>query len=85
MPTPYFTPEQTQLLRERKAFTTPHLIVSHTKGGTYVLASNGKWNDNGKPRDLLAVLPGDLGHGHVLQLWVSVSPELMAEVEAATA
>lgn len=28
-----------------------------TAGGTYIIASQGKWNDSGKPRDLVAVLP----------------------------
>lgn len=75
-----FTTEQLEAIRERRGFTTPHLIATRTKGGTYVIASSGKWNDDGKPRDLLAVLPGDLGQGVVIQLYVAASPDLVAEV-----
>jgi hypothetical protein len=75
-----FTPDQLEAIRERRGFTTPHLVATHTKGGTYVIASSGRWNDDGKPRDLLAVLPGDLGQGVVIQLYVGASPDLMAEV-----
>ena len=88
MPTsnaPYFTAEQVEALRERRGFTTPHIIAAHTKGGTYVIASKGQWNDNGKPRDLLAILPGDLGQGQIIRLHVATSDRLIEEVEAAIA
>lgn len=75
-----FTPEQAEAIRERRGFATDHVIATTTKGGTYVIASSGKWNDNGMPRDLLAVLPGDLGQGRVLALYIAVSPDLIAEV-----
>lgn len=77
-----FTPEQATAIRERRGFATDHVIATTTKGGTYVIASSGKWNDSGLPRDLLAILPGDLGQGRVLALYIAVSPDLIAEVEA---
>lgn len=75
-------PEMAAAIRDRRAHSNDHLIAAHTKGGTYVIASSGKWNDNGKPRDLIAILPGDLGQGQVIALYVAVNPELVAEVEA---
>ena len=85
MPTKMLSPEAAEAIRARRAFTNDHLIGAHTKGGTYVLASKGKWNDNGKPRDLLAILPSDIGQGQVLALYIAVNPELIAEVESALA
>lgn len=77
--------EFVEAIRERRAFKDPNLIAAYTKGGTYVLASSGRWNDSGRPRDLLAILPGNLGQGQVLKLYVGVSPDLVDEVEAAIA
>lgn len=74
-------PEMAAAIRDRRAHSNDHLIAAHTKGGTYVIASSGKWNDNGKPRDLIAILPGDLGQGQVIALYVAVNPALVAEVE----
>lgn len=68
-------------IRQRKPFTDSLAVGYWTKGGTYIIASNGKWRDDGKPRDLLAILPGDLGHGQVIQLYIAVAPEFVAEVE----
>lgn len=76
------TPELGAAIRERRGFKTDHLIATYTKGGTYVIASAGKWNDNGKPRDLVAILPGNLGQGRVLALYIAVNPALVAEIEA---
>lgn len=77
------TPELAAAIRERRGFKTDRLIATYTKGGTYVIASAGQWNDSGKPRDLVAILPGDLGQGRVLALYVAVNPALLAEIEAA--
>ena len=87
MPTPcqIFTDKQLEAIRERRGFVTPHLIATVTKGGTYIIASSGRWNDNGRPRDLVAILPGDLGQGRVLALYIAVNPALIAELEAALA
>lgn len=79
------SPEFAEAIRERRAFKDQNLIAAHTKGGTYVLASSGRWNDNGRPRDLLAILPGNLGQGQVLKLYVAVNPDLVDEVEATLA
>ena len=65
-------------IRERLPFTDdPWLIGYRSKGGTYIIASNGKQTDSGKPRDLIALTPFGIH-----QLWFSVSPELASEVEA---
>lgn len=85
MPASTFTPEQVEAIRERRGFVTPHLIATTTKGGTYIIASSGKWNDEGLPRDLVAILPGDLGQGRVLALYIAVNPALIAELEAVLA
>ena len=78
----FFSPEQAEAIRERRGFATDHFIAATTNGGTYILASSGKWNDSNLPRDLLAILPGDLGQGRVLALYIAVNPDLIAEVEA---
>lgn len=80
--TPIITPEQAEAIRGRRGFATDYLIAATTNGGTYILASSGKLNDSNLPRDLLAILPGDLGQGRVLALYIAVSPGLIAEVEA---
>ena len=85
MSTSTLSPEFIEAIRERRAIKNDHLIAAHTKGGTYVIASSGRWNDNGRPRDLVAILPGDLGQGQVLKLYVAVSPAFVAELEAALA
>lgn len=52
-----------------------------TAGGTYVIASRGIWNDNGKPRDLVAILPSgvmDFGmDSRVMQLNVAVNTDFL--------
>lgn len=84
-PSDTLSPEFAEAIRERRGFTNDHLIAAHTKGGTYVIASTGRWNDNGKPRDLVAILPGDLGQGQVLKLYIAVDPAFVAELEAVLA
>lgn len=80
-----FTPESLQACAERRPFSTPFLFGMRTHGGTYIVATVGKWNDDGHPRDLLAVLPGGLtadlgGHGPVVALSILVNPDLLALV-----
>lgn len=84
-PSDTLSPEFIEAIRERRAIKNDHFIAAHTKGGTYVIASSGRWNDNGRPRDLVAILPGDLGQGQVLKLYVAVNPAFVAELEAALA
>ena len=47
-----------------------------TKGGTWVLASKGIYNDDGRPHDLVAVLQD----GSVLPLRPTVNPELVQQL-----
>lgn len=58
---------------------TPWLTSYITKGGTYVIASRGKTNDDGKPRDLVTVTRD----GRALAMTPLVNPQLVAEVQAA--
>lgn len=54
----------------------PHLIGYTTKGGTYMLATNGKQSENGKPNDLLAIT----GHTGVHIIRATIHPQLVGEV-----
>jgi hypothetical protein len=57
-------------------------IGYRTKGGTYVIASNGRQSDAQRPRDLVVILPGVWGpDGHesrVLPLTPLVNPDFVA-------
>lgn len=69
-------------IRDRRPFAG-HVVTGYlSKGGTYIIANRGIWNDNGKPRDLVVILPGDLGSGRVIPLYIAVNPEFIAELEA---
>lgn len=68
-------------IRERLPFIDSSLIGYLSKGGTYMLASRGRWNDNGKRRDLAAILPGDLGQGQVISLYIGTNPQLVDELQ----
>lgn len=57
-------------------------IVYRTKGGTVIVASSGTGNDNGQPRDLMAVLPMDLGQGRVIPLYIGTNPDVVRELSA---
>lgn len=59
----------------------PWLCSYRTKGGGYIIANDGLQSDSGKPRDMVYVWPG----GGVVTLSPMVSPEFIAEVEAALA
>lgn len=79
------TDEMTSAIAERRPHHNDHLIAAYTNGGTYVIASTERWNDSGKPRDLLAILPGDIGQGQVIRLYIAVSDEFVAAIEAIVA
>lgn len=68
-------------IRGRRPFLVGSLMGYTTHGGTYMLATPAPWTDDGYRRDLVAILPGDLGHGRVLPLYVGVNPALVDEVE----
>lgn len=55
----------------------PQVFAYYTRGGTYIIASHALWNDDDKPKDLIAINR----YGNLIQLSPTVSPELVAEVE----
>lgn len=73
--------ELAEAIRARRPIKTEWTDCYRTRGGTYVIASNGRQSDSGKPRDLLAILPSDVGQGAVLKLWMAVNPDFVAAVE----
>lgn len=80
----FITPVVAERIRKRQPVTKshdPHLIAYRSKGGTYIIGSNGAQGDSGKPRDLAAILPGNLGQGRVIQLYISAHPDLIRELE----
>ena len=52
-------------IRQRQPYTTGQSIGRMTKGGTYIITSTALVNDDGKPRDLIAITR----LGDVLALW----------------
>lgn len=58
------------------------VIVYRTAGGTVIVASSDRGNDNGLPRDLMAVLSGPLEHGRVLPLYIGTNPEVVSALAA---
>lgn len=75
-------PEHLEAINERRGFMTPALIGTTTRGGTYIIATNGALESNGQSRDLVAVVPTLAGWAAVA-LRPTVNPELIAEIEAA--
>jgi hypothetical protein len=76
-------PEVLERIRNRSAFAQPiqQLTGYWTQGGTYVIASAGYATDSGDPRDLVAILPGDLGQGRVVPLYIGTNPAVVAYLE----
>lgn len=56
----------------------PATLAYLTDGGTYVIATDPSWTDNGMPRDLVAVLPMKLETSRVVPLFPTVNPDLVA-------
>lgn len=54
-----------------------------TDGGTWVITSARKWNDDDRPHDLVAVLPMAIEGSRVLVLRPTVDPELVTALRAA--
>ena len=48
-----------------------------TEGGTYIIACSPKLTDDGKPHDLVAILPAALGGTRVIPLRPTVNPDLI--------
>ena len=70
-------------LRTRQRFTEGDLSAYITKGGNYVLATSGAYSDDGKARDLLLILPVDLGKGRLIRLWPALHPQFVPSIEEA--
>lgn len=70
-------------LRTRQRFTEGDLSAYITKGGSYVLATSGAYSDDGKARDLLLILPVDLGKGRLVRLWPALHPQFVPSIEEA--
>lgn len=69
-------------IRDRKPFRDERDVQGYlTRGGTYVIASQGKTSDSGKPRDLIAVVPGERFQFEVVLLWPAVHPDFVHQVE----
>ncbi len=75
-------PEHLEAINERRGFVTPALIGTMTKGGTYIIATNGALEANGRSKDLAAVVPTLTGW-LVIALRPTVNPALIAEIQAA--
>lgn len=78
----FFRPEEVEAIGKRRAFTGTWSIGYLTHGGSYVIASSPNSTDSGLARDLALILPAELGHGRVLQLYVGTNPGLLPELEA---
>lgn len=76
-------PEDLEAINERRGFVTPALIGTTTKGGTYIVASNGALSADGRPVDLVAVVVTLSGELDAIPLRPTVNPELVDEIKAA--
>lgn len=60
---------------------SPSTFAYETRGGTYVIASKGLWNDDGRPHDLVIILPSyvEIGGGatRVVPARLTVNPDLV--------
>lgn len=54
------------------------VIVYTTQGGSAMVASDGKYNDDGRPHDLVAVTP----FGEVVQVRPTANPDLVEGLRA---
>lgn len=87
MATAPISAEAVRAIRDRRPFTENWLMGYITPGGTYLVATPAFYTDNGRPTDLMAILPGSLeplglgGPGRVVPLWISVNPDTVAYLE----
>jgi len=80
--TAFLSPEAAESIRKRKPYgiaQDPFTVGYHTKGGSYMIASNGRQNDRPGLVDLAIILP----IGTVLALRPTVNPDFIAAIEAA--
>lgn len=78
--TPKTAAEMAAHARARTPFRDLYLDGYVTTGGTYMIATRGRWTDNGKPRDLAAILPVRLEGTRVFPMYVAVDPDLINEL-----
>lgn len=78
---PPITPSQLQAIRDREPFDEGWLCGYTTKGGTYMVASSGRYTDSGQPRDLIAVMPAALDGRRVIPVWIAVNPATVEYLE----
>lgn len=72
-------PELKEAIRTATPAKTSQADTYITKGGTFMIASPAKWNDSGKPQDLIAI--GRFGE--VLALSPTVNPDFVEAVKEA--
>lgn len=78
----FFTPEDVENIRQRRRFASRWGFGYLTRGGTYIVATNGAQTDSRKPRDLVVVLPVALaGDRRVIPLTPLVHPTLVGTLE----
>lgn len=74
-------PQFTHIVDAAQSRTTgqidPFTVAYITHGGTWVVASDGRGNDDGADHDLLAVIPASVEGTRVLPLRVTVNPDLV--------
>lgn len=71
-----------EAIRAGREFKSTWTIGYRTTGGSYIIASDGRQTDSGQARDLLAILPFDLGKGRVVMLYAGANPEFAAYLES---
>lgn len=82
IPAPLLSIEEVENIKSRKPFKGTWLLGYLTRGNSYMIASNGRQSDSGKPRDLILVLAGDIGQGRIIPVYIAVNPRLFDEVFA---
>jgi hypothetical protein len=70
---------QKQIASGKNLIGDPWLLSYWTKGGTYMIANNGKQNDDLLPHDLIAVTRD----GQVVAVRPTTNPDLVEEVREA--
>ena len=81
----HLTPTAREAIANRKPYRgedDPFTIGYRSAGGTYMIASKGKWNDSSRPRDLIAIVEMISGT-RAIPCTPLVNPDFLAAVVAA--
>lgn len=71
-----------QKIAARKPFKDEHDVQGYrTRGGTYIIATQGLASDTSKPRDLLAIVLDSTFQLFVVVLWPATAPEFVRAIE----